>query len=273
MSMHETPLVDVHTHTRYSDGLATIEDNVVAAIAAGCTVLAATDHLTLPSSMDPLGEVCVAENDLAALANDIDVAREAHPEIELVRGFECDWYEGCEDNVRRWSEGATFLLGSVHWVSGKWIDDSGDVSIWEELGADEVWRRYVDTWCLACQSPLEFDSMAHPDLAMRFANEGFAPTIDLAPLWGRMAECAHDTHRHIEVSTAGLRKSVGSYYPAPGLLQLFHDAGVPITVGSDGHRPEDICWGIREAYGYVKAAGYASIDAPRFDGGWQTFEL
>ncbi|MBQ9058679.1 MAG: PHP domain-containing protein [Atopobiaceae bacterium] len=266
-------LVDVHTHTSYSDGKATVEQNVVTAIAAGAETLAITDHLTLPHEIDPICEVSVAEADLAALRADIKHARAAHPELELIFGFECDWYDNCEDNIRRWSEGATFLLGSVHLVSGRWIDDPNDLSIWEDLGPDEVWRRYVDAWCDACASSIGFDTMAHPDLPQRFSREGYAATMNLQPLFERMAECAHDTSRHIEVSTAGLRKSVQAYYPAPALLGCFARAQVPVTVGSDAHVPQDVCWGISEAYNYISSAGYTHIECPCADGDWRRIEL
>lgn len=273
MTLRMTPIVDCHTHTRHSDGIPEVEDNVRAAIAAGCETIVSTDHLTCPESMDPGSVTGVPEADLKSLAEDVEAARLAHPEIEVVFGFECDWYEGCEANVRRWSAGATFLLGSVHWVADGWIDDPNDLSVWKRLGPDEVWRQYVDAWCKACESEVGFDSMAHPDLPWRFANEGFAPTIDLAPLFDEMAACAHETHRHVEVSTAGLRKSVGSYYPCPELLHRFRNAEVPVTVGSDAHRAEDVCWGIRDAYDYAAASGYSSIDVPRVGGGWRTIEL
>ena len=298
------PIVDCHTHTLFSDGESTFEENVRAAAAAGCRVLASTDHLTLPASMDPNAECMVEAAQLPEHRARFEEARALaaglDPRLELVYGFECDWYEGCEPLVEHWSAGAAFRLGSVHWLgdpgdidagtygeanaasvapagqpgSGSgWIDNGDDLHIWRELGPDEVWRRYADTWCRACESPLAFSSMAHPDLAMRFANEGFAPTIDLVPLWDQMSACAHDTGRHIEVSTAGLRKTVGDYYPARMLLERFAHAGVPITVGSDAHRACDICWGVRDAYRYAYDCGYRSFDAPRADGGWQTFEL
>ena len=161
----------------------------------------------------------------------------------------------------------------MHWVDGFWIDDPGNLTIWEQLGADAVWRCYVETWCRACESPLAFDSMAHPDLAFRFVNEGFAPTIDLMPLFDQMAACAHDTRRHVEVSTAGLRKSVRGYYPCPQLLDRFFRAEVPITFGSDAHVSHDVCWGIRDAYAYAHAIGYRSFDAPALGGGWETYQL
>ena len=74
--------------------------------------------------------------------------------------------------------------------------------------------------------------MAHPDLVMRFSKEGFAPDFDPAPFWEQMAECAHDTGRRVEVSTAAPRKGLDDYYPATGLLRCFAHAEVPITFGS-----------------------------------------
>lgn len=301
--MH-TPIVDCHTHTSFSDGTSTFEENVRAAAAAGCRVLVSTDHLTLPASLD---ESCEAQVPLARLIEHraaFEAARglasEIAPELELIYGFECDWYPGCEEYVRTWSEGAIVRLGSVHYIGNPgdittgaagqpgtegtpqanqiypdsgWIDYNEDMHVWVNLGPDEVWRRYVDAWCQACESPLEFDSMAHPDLAARFTNDGFAPTIDLSRLWDQMVECAHDTGRRVEISTAGLRKTTASYYPSVGLLHRFAKAGVPITTGSDAHRAVDVCWGIRDAYRYAYAAGYRSVEVPHADGSWESIEL
>lgn len=108
---------------------------------------------------------------------------------------------------------------------------------------------------------------------MRFANEGLAPARDLAPLWDQMVACARDTGRRIEVSTAGLRKTVDDYYPTRSLLERFARAGVPIALGSDSHRARDICWGIRDAQAYAYSCGYRSFDAPHADGDWETFSL
>ena len=270
-------IVDTHTHTYFSDGVGTFEENARAALAAGCAVLVSTDHLTLPAVMDPRGTVQVVEGELSAHRAEWDAARDAHPELEMIYGFECDWYPGCEENVRRWGAGAQVLLGSVHWLGekddGAWIDDTSDLTLWRELGPDEVWRRYAVTWCRACESPLPFGTMAHPDLPERMRNEGFPATIDLAPLWDEMVSCARDTGRRVELSTAGWRKGVGDYYPSAGLLARFCRAGVPITVGSDGHVPADICDGITAAYTHAWDVGYRSVEVPRADGSWESMPL
>ena len=237
--MPACPLVDCHTHTSFSDGHASFEENVRAAAAAGCRIMVSTDHLTLPASMDANCEVQVVEGDLPAHRLAFEDARklaaQIAPELTFIYGFECDWYEGCEPLVKRWSQGAVVRLGSVHWIGNPgdimagaarpdtpdslcgWIDDDTNLHVWENLGVRGVWERYVDDWCRACESPLNFDAMAHPDLVMRFSKEGFAPDFDPAPFWQQLAECAHDTGRRVEVSTAAPRKGLDDYYPATGL--------------------------------------------------------
>ena len=110
--MPACPLVDCHTHTSFSDGHASFEDNVRAAAAAGCRAMVSTDHLTLPASMDSNCEVQVVEGDLPAHRLAFEDARklaaQIAPELELIYGFECDWYEGCEPLVERWSQAPSY---------------------------------------------------------------------------------------------------------------------------------------------------------------------
>ena len=88
-----------------------------------------------------------------------------------------------------------------------------------------------------------------------------------------MAEAARDADVHVELSTAALRKNLGDYYPAEGLLRRFCQAGVPITVGSDSHEASSVGFGIAEAYTHAAHIGYRSVDAPTVDGDWRTIAL
>lgn len=268
----DTCLVDCHVHTRFSDGVGEPQEVMESAQAKGLQALVFSDHLTLPHAMDPHLECSVAEDDLAPMVEAMAQAA-ASADFPVFVGAECDWYRGCEEAVARWSSWAKVRLGSVHWVDHGWIDDPGDDSLWEELGPDGLWRAYVEAWCAACESPLEFDSMAHPDLPRRFEVLGWRPTIALEPLWDTMVLCARDTGRRIEVSSAAWRKGLDDPYPAPGLLERFCRAGVPITFGSDAHRPEDVGGGLVRAHGYAWDAGYRFQEVPVAPHTWEPSPL
>lgn len=269
-------LVDTHTHTHFSDGTGTPRDLVAAAERAGVAVLVVTDHLTLPRAMDPDHVCSVVEDDLGTLVREVREAAVGSP-VNVLLGAECDYYPGCEANIARWAAPVDVRLGSVHWIGpvegGAWIDDPDDLSVWEELGPDGVWRRYVERWCEACGSSAPFDTMAHPDLPRRFENEGLAPTMDLAPLFREMAACAHDTGRRVEVSSAAWRKGLSEPYPCPVLMDEFRHAEVPVTFGSDAHRPGDVAADLEAAHRYAHGHGYRHQEVPIAGGEWASVAL
>ena len=60
----------------------------------------------------------------------------------------------------------------------------------------------------------------------------------------------------VEVSSAGLRQPAGEIYPAPPFLEMFHRAGVPITLASDGHVPLEAAKGYEDMVAAARRAGY-----------------
>ena len=261
-------LVDCHTHTVFSDGKSTFAENMRAATDRGITTIACTDHWGRPDFVD----CSIEEGDLPSYAAEIGRVREEFPQLEIVHGLEADWYPGCAADLRETRGAATFLLGSIHYLKEKALDWSEDMRIWEELGADALWRLYVDEWCKAATSGL-FDSMAHPDLPRLFALSGYAPAISLDPLFTAMAEAAREGGVHVEINTAGLTKDFADFYPQEPLLKRFFATGVPLTVGSDAHHESRIGENILKAYRYARRIGYTSIDAPTADGGWRSVSL
>ncbi len=264
-------LVDCHIHSVFSDGRDTIEAMVVTADEMGLTTVCCTDHLTLPREMDPDCEVSIPEDELALYRQAVIDARAGHPALDVVLGFEADYYPGCEEHVRTWSAGGTYLLGSVHWLDGYWIDDLSDLTYWDTVGTEEAWRRYFEVWQQACGSACAFDSMAHPDLV---AILGRYPAASLmSDLYDSAAEAARAGAVHIEINTAGLTKPLGRIYPDPDLLRRFYRAGVPLTVGSDAHTCARVEDHIPDAYALAYEAGYRHVDVPTSEGSWRTLDL
>lgn len=83
------PLIgDYHTHTVYSHGHGSIEDNVKAAICMGLKEIAITDHGFMH---DFYG---VRRMDLSNMIDDVKAARKKYPEIKIYLGLEANLIDG-----------------------------------------------------------------------------------------------------------------------------------------------------------------------------------
>ena len=97
--------------------------------------------------------------------DDLDAYCEFVRTTPLRLGLEVDFVPGAEDRTANLLDGHDFdyVVGSVHFVGDRAVDDDG-YDIWEADGdADAVWRRYFETLAEAAGSGL-FDILAHPDL-------------------------------------------------------------------------------------------------------------
>jgi histidinol-phosphatase (PHP family) len=172
-------------------------------------------------------------------------------------GIELDWIEGREEEIEALISARDFdlVLGSVHWLGGLAIDHP-DYAIWDEMAADEVWRRYFAQVRAAAASGL-FDVLAHLDLAKVFGHSASQSVIDSEH--EQTADAIAAAGIAVEISTAGLRKAAGELYPAQDLLRALHRRGVPITLGSDGHVPEDLGRDYPRALEAAHACGYRTV--------------
>jgi len=270
-------LIDCHIHTeRCGHATGTVDDYVRAAVKRGLVGMAITEHLALPDEFDPHGHLSMPACDLEDYLVEVDLTAQRYPEITVVTGLEADFLAGRQRETaaaiaqaRERSDGARFVLGSVHFI-GEWaFDDPHNVSEWDVRDVDDAWIQYFALWCDAARSGM-FDCMAHPDLPKKF---GHRPTFSTTDLYAEAAAAASESGVLVEVSTAGLRKPVAELYPAHNLLVAFRRAGVAITVGSDAHEPAEVGYMIETAYDAAAAAGYEEVQFPDGSGGWRSIEL
>ncbi|MDR1778155.1 MAG: PHP domain-containing protein [Clostridiales Family XIII bacterium] len=75
---------DLHTHTVYSHGKGSIEDNVVAAIGKGLKTIGISDHG--PSHLG----FGMSRKDIPKMRSEIEALRDKYPEIEILYGIEAN---------------------------------------------------------------------------------------------------------------------------------------------------------------------------------------
>ncbi len=127
------------------------------------------------------------------------------------------------------------MLGSIHFLHGHAIDNPDDADS-ERLPVEALWSDYLEQLVDAAESGL-YDVMSHPDLPKVFGRR-IPPALER--LLDDAVAAIAATGVAIECSSAGLRKPIGEIYPEPGLLARFRRAGVPATLSSDAHAPEDV---------------------------------
>jgi histidinol-phosphatase (PHP family) len=160
---------------------------------------------------------------------------------DLRLGIEADFVPGAEDRMANLLEARDFdyVVGAVHFVREGAVD-MDDYSVWDSgRSAEEIWRRYFQTLGEAARSGL-FDVLAHPDLVKMWGGERPLPEGDLRRYYDLAMEGIAESQIAVEVSTAGLRKRTQELYPAPAFLEMALEAGAPVSLSSDAHRPEDV---------------------------------
>jgi histidinol-phosphatase (PHP family) len=255
-------LVDYHIHTaRCGHASGEMAAYVERAVRAGLPEMGFSDHIFMywlpPDRRDP--GLAMAEDQFDGYVEDVFRLRREHPEIAIRLSVEADFIPGHEATLRSildrypWD----YVLGSVHFVDAWGMDDSRYIATYDEWDIDELYERYFDLICRGAESGY-FDTIAHLDLVKKF---GHRPTGDPADLYERVARRLAAAGVAVEVNTAGLRKPVGELYPHLDLLTACRRAGVPATLGSDAHRPEEVAADYQLAVAHLRAAGYERVIA------------
>lgn len=249
-----------------------IEAYVEQAAARGLTEVGFTEHLYRCVESEPvLGHFWENElkQDLAAdtaamVTEDRTLSIDGYVEAVLAAkdrglpvklGLEVDFFPESIDAVLEllgpypWD----FLIGAIHWVGG-WSVDYGVSSY--EFARRGVRRAYEDYFELKAQLAASgaVDVLAHADVVKKLGHVLADPPTDL---YRPVVEAAAASGTAVEVSSAGLHERGGEIYPAPAFLEMFNAAGVPITLASDAHVPEECGRDVATVVEAARAAGYA----------------
>ena len=234
------------------------------AVELGLAEIGFSDHSPMPQHFD---DWRMTVDDLPRYFEAVWMARTAFPELLIRLGLEVDWLEGGESWIDNLASRASwdYLIGSVHYL-GDWnFDNPAEVVRFSQYGVEEAWDRY---WLLFGQAARSrrFDIMGHPDLVKKFKH---LPPGDLLRYYEPAVQACLDAGVAIEINTAGLFKPIAEMYPAPGFLMLAATAGIPLTINSDAHAPEEVGRAFPEAVALAKACGFTQL--ARFHGRRRSF--
>jgi histidinol-phosphatase (PHP family) len=244
-------LVDYHMHTSFSDGNETYLKYLEVARKCDLAEIGFSDHITLL----PV-EWCVQPIDYPVLRENLrSLCSDFSEDVQVRFGLEVDYFPGREKEIKEAISyfPVDYVIGSVHFING-WNFD-GDKSLYGKWSNDEIYRMYFELLQQAAKSGL-FDIIGHFDLVKKFQ---CWPENDQTSLFEETLRVIKEANMVMELNTSGLDRPCGEFFPSRKILDLAFKIGVPITLGSDAHKPEQVGRHFEKAIQMLKAAGYTKI--------------
>lgn len=277
-----------HNHPGYCDGSGSVEAYAEVALAAGLRSLGLSSHAPVPFA-------CSWAMPLQRLPDYCGEVRAAQMSyrgrVRVWLGLELDYL-----SPRLTPEGTTFqrervlacrpeyLVVSVHFVGRDsagvpWAVDESAESFARQLAevyGGDVRRLVKDYYGLVVEMAGTVPRWGLPAIVghidkIKMWNAGGGYFAEHAGWYLAAVEEALQAIRAaglvVEVNTAGLRQGIGEPYPGPRILHRCKALGVPVTISSDAHRPEDLLAGFDEARALLREVGYREVVALE-EGGW-----
>ena len=154
------------------------------------------------------------------------------------------------------TEDFDFVIGSSHVVHG--IDPYYPV-YYEGRTETAAYREYFESILENIAAFDEFDVYGHIDYVVRYG-----PNKNADYTYKKFKDVIDEILRQlvargkgIELNMAGFKYGLGHPNPTEEILHRYRELGGEIiTVGADGHAPDQIAWDFEKVPGILKAAGF-----------------
>lgn len=250
-------MTSYHVHTRWSDGVASIEEVVRAAVREGLDEVGISDHYVIYPDNTPI-EWSMDTTRLDQYVEEILEAGRRQPAVRVRLGIEVDYLPETIEQTRQALAPYPFdyIIGSVHYIDSFPID--GHRKHWDALTQDQIdatWIAYYERAIDMARSGV-FDFAAHLDLPKKF---GHAPSVSLQAEVAAALDALAAADMAIEINTSGWSLPAREAYPAPGILRLARKRGIPILINADAHTPRYLTRNFDLARELATDCGYDSV--------------
>ena len=256
MHLNKINLYDMHIHSHFSgDSNAMPADIAKKACELGLSGIYFTDHLDIDYREEP--ELFLL--DIPTYKSEISILQDTFSEhLSIGWGIELGLQPHIvsENNQIIKNNDFDFIIGSTHVVNHI---DIYYPSYYEEKSEDDCYRQYFEETLVNASSDVDYDVYGHLDYVVRYgpnknrfySYEKFADIID------EILRTIIQKGKGIELNTAGFKYGLGHAHPTIEILKRYRELGGEIiTIGSDGHAPEQIAWDFKKVPDILKTAGF-----------------
>jgi histidinol-phosphatase (PHP family) len=250
---------DYHVHSEFSvDCTVAMRDSCEAAIAAGVTEIAFTDHVEHQSTDMGFGYYRFADYMTSVEA----VQAEFADRLTVLKGAEVDFHTDTAEQVGEFiaahGRDYDFVIGSVHYG-----DDARIIfqDYFEAKTIDDVIYPYLDQLEAAVRTGW-FDTLGHLDLPKRYLPKNLR-VYDPGRYRERLTKlflALIERDMAFEINTSGLRQTPMASMPGPSIVRWYVEAGgTMITTGTDSHATQTIGAGLAKTLDMLALCGITEI--------------
>ena len=282
--------INLHTHSKFSDGKNTAEEHILAAIEKGFTVLGFSEH-----SIHPLDPAFYSPFDsnwhmLPQTFNDyvstINALKQKYADrIKILLGFEADYFSSPKfglavpDKTAYADFAPDFIIGSVHFINkpeGFFSVDNKPEEVlkglkksYSDANGNINGKAAVCDYFEAEREMLKlgkFEIIGHPDL-IRLRN-GALNFFDENESWYKKqikltAKAIAAAGVIAEINTGAIARGLmNDVYPSEQFLEYLYQEGVPVCINADAHKFELLDASFDYAAEKAKRAGYKELTYP-----------
>lgn len=227
---------DYHTHTVYSHGKGTIEDNVKEAIKKGLSVIGISDH-----GYKHMG-FGVKYGEFENMRKDVDNLNKKYPEIEILLGVEANILDD-EGNI----DVDEHILSLVDYVMAGYHFGSSPTKI-----VKGVWNHICNYLKFLNPAAKEYNTRALVNAMEKndifiITHPGAKGEVDMDVV----AKAAKESETALEINSSHGHLDIEE-------LLLVKDTGVKFAIGSDAHDPKDV-GNFKDAIDRAQRAGIESV--------------
>ncbi len=253
-------LADYHVHSDFSsDSKAPMEQMIERAIQFGLKKLCFTDHMDYDyPQVSNYNFVFDPEGYMKKL---YELKERYYKQIEVLMGIELGLQPHLTDRLTSLvkSYPFDFAIGSSHVVNHV---DPYYPEYWENRSHEEGIRLYFESIIQNCKMFQGFNVYGHLDYIIRYV-PGHSETkatysyIDYADLLDEALKTIISYGKGIEINTAGFKYGLGFPHPKIEVIKRYKELGGElITIGSDAHKPEHLCYDFNLVPDLLKELGF-----------------
>ena len=256
MNIKGLKLYDMHMHCHFSgDSEASPFSMAQHACDIGLAGICFTDHLDIDYSRTP-GlfdlDIPAYKKEIALLKDEFEGKLEINWGIEL--GLQPHIIE--QNNAIATENEFDFIIGSTHQLHRQ---DIYFPEFYTGKNEDDCYRDYFEETLKNAQSDVDFDVYGHLDYVVRYGpnKNKYYSHVKFADIIDEILRTLISRGKGLELNMAGFKYGLGHAHPVMDTLKRYKELGGEIiTLGSDGHAPEQMAWEFEKAPAILKEAGF-----------------